>query len=99
VPTVGQVRAVLRGVLDPEIGINVVDLGLIYAVQVEGERITVEMTLTSPSCPLASALPAQAERVLHERFPDYKVNVALVWEPHWSPEMMAEDVRRQLGAQ
>ncbi len=98
-PTAGQVRAVLRGVMDPELGINVVDLGLIYGVRVEGDRILVEMTLTTAACPLAAALPAQVEQVLREMFADHEVEVTLVWEPHWTPEMMAEDVRRQLGAQ
>lgn len=98
-PTAGQVRAVLRGVMDPELGINVVDLGLVYGVRVEGDRIRVEMTLTTAACPLAAALPAQVEQVLREEFADHEVDVTLVWEPHWMPEMMSEDVRRQLGAQ
>ena len=97
-PTAGEVRAVLREVMDPELGVNVVDLGLIYGVRVEGQQILVEMTLTTPSCPLAAALPAQVEQVLREKFADHEVEVALVWEPHWTPEMMSEDVRRQLGA-
>jgi metal-sulfur cluster biosynthetic enzyme len=96
---VGQVRACLREVVDPELGVNVVDLGLIYGVRVEKERILVEMTLTTPACPLAAALPAQVERLLRDKFPDHGVKVGLVWEPHWTPEMMSEDVRRQLGAQ
>ncbi|MFH1609342.1 MAG: metal-sulfur cluster assembly factor [Candidatus Bipolaricaulota bacterium] len=98
-PTAGQVRAVLRGVMDPELGINVVDLGLIYGVRVERERILVEMTFTTPTCPLTAALSAQVEQVLREKFADHDVEVTLVWEPHWTPEMMSEDVRRQLGAQ
>lgn len=97
-PTAGQVRAVLHGVMDPELGINVVDLGLIYGVRVEEDRILVEMTLTTAACPLAAALPAQVEQVLRERFAGHEVDVTLVWEPHWTPEMMSEDVRRQLGA-
>ncbi len=97
-PTAGEVRAVLREVMDPELGVNVVDLGLIYGVRVEGQQILVEMTLTTPSCPLAAALPAQVEQVLREKLADHEVEVALVWEPHWTPEMMSEDVRRQLGA-
>jgi len=99
VPTAGQVRAVLRGVMDPELGTNVVDLGLIYGVRVEGDRIRVEMTLTTAACPLVAALPAQVEQALREAFADHEVDVTLVWEPHWTPEMMSEDVRRQLGAQ
>ena len=97
-PTAGQVRAILRGVMDPELGVNVVDLGLVYGVHVAGNRIQVEMTLTTPSCPLASVLPTEVEQTLCERFAGHEVVVNVVWEPRWTPEMMSEDARRQLGA-
>lgn len=96
-PTVGEVREVLRGVSDPELGINIVDLGLVYRIETTGNRILVEMTLTSPSCPFSSSLPAEVESLLRDRFAAYEVEVALVWEPHWTPERIADDVRRQLG--
>ena len=95
-PTAEEVRAVLRGVTDPELGINVVDLGLIYGIEADQSRIRVEMTLTTPSCPFASALQAQVEAALRGRFTSHEVDVALVWEPHWTPDRMADDVRRQL---
>ncbi len=97
-PAPGQVQAVLRQVTDPELGVNIVDLGLVYGVRVEEGRIHVEMTLTTPSCPLAAALPARVEEVLRAHFPGQAVEVALVWEPRWTPERMSEDARRQLGA-
>ncbi len=98
-PTADEVRAVLRErVFDPELGINVVDLGLIYDVQIEEKRIVVDMTLTTLGCPLATYLPAQVEEVLRERFPDYDVEVNLVWEPQWTPERMSKEAREMFGA-
>jgi len=97
-PSAEEVRAVLRNrVVDPELGINVVDLGLIYDVEVEENRIVVDMTLTTPACPLAALLPAQVEEVLRERFTGYDVEVNLVWEPRWTPERMSKEAREMFG--
>ncbi|MGB9758134.1 MAG: metal-sulfur cluster assembly factor [Candidatus Bipolaricaulaceae bacterium] len=97
-PSADEVRAVLRDrVVDPELGINVVDLGLIYDVQVEENRIIVDMTLTTPACPLAALLPAQVEEVLRERFAGYDVEVNLVWEPRWTPDRMSQEAREMFG--
>jgi len=97
VPTEGQVHAVLRGITDPELGINVVDLGLVYGVEVAGKRIRVRMTLTTSTCPFAATLPAQVEEALRAAFAGHEVEVVLVWEPRWTPERMSEDARRQFG--
>lgn len=98
-PTSDAVREVLRQrVIDPELGINVVDLGLIYDVEVSGGQISVDMTLTTPGCPLAGALAAQVEEVLRQAFPGREVEVSLVWEPRWTPELMSEEARRHFGA-
>ncbi|HAF70701.1 MAG: hypothetical protein XD60_0856 [Acetothermia bacterium 64_32] len=92
------VREVLRErVIDPELGINVVDLGLIYDVAISGGRISVDMTLTTPGCPLAGTLAAQVEEVLRQAFPGLDVEVSLVWEPRWTPELMSEEARRHLS--
>ncbi|MBC7318103.1 metal-sulfur cluster assembly factor [Candidatus Bipolaricaulota bacterium] len=97
-PSAEEVRAVLRDrVVDPELGINVVDLGLIYDVQIQGNRIVVDMTLTTPGCPLAALLPAQVEEALREAFSDYDVEVNLVWEPRWTPDRMSKEVREMFG--
>lgn len=97
-PSADEVRAVLRErVYDPELGINVVDLGLIYDVEVEEGRIVVDMTLTTPACPLAASLPAEVEQALRERFAGYDVEVNLVWEPPWTPERMSAEAREMLG--
>lgn len=97
-PSAEEIRTVLREhVYDPELGINVVDLGLIYDVTVEEGRIVVDMTLTTPACPLAASLPTAVEQVLRERFEGYDVEVNLVWEPRWTPERMSEEAREMLG--
>ncbi|MCR4391462.1 MAG: metal-sulfur cluster assembly factor [Candidatus Acetothermia bacterium] len=98
-PSPDAVRAIIRDhVIDPELGINVVDMGLIYDVRVDDDQILVDMTLTTPGCPLAASLPAQVEEVLRREFEGYDVEVSLVWEPRWTPDMMSEEVRRQFGA-
>lgn len=97
-PTRDQVESILRQVADPELGVNIVDLGLVYEIRVKEGRIEVEMTLTTPACPLSAALRARVEEALRAHFPGHEVEVGLVWEPHWTPERMSEDARRQLGA-
>jgi metal-sulfur cluster biosynthetic enzyme len=96
--TPDRVREALRSVLDPEIGINVVDLGLVYRVDVQDGAVRVTMTMTSPACPLGETLAEQAEAVIRQRVPGVtSVGVDLVWEPAWNPSMMSDDARRQLG--
>ncbi len=96
-PTEAAVREVLRErVVDREQGINVVDLGLIYEVQVAGGSIAVDMTLTHRDSPLAGELPARVEEALRTAFADHDVEVSLVWEPRWGPELMSDELRQQL---
>lgn len=88
----------LREVVDPEIGVNVVDLGLVYGVEVQDGVVRVRMTMTSPACPLGSYLAGEArERILAHVPGAVAVDVALVWEPPWDPGMMSDAARRQLG--
>lgn len=87
----------LRLVYDPELGVNVVDLGLVYALEVEQGSVTVGMTLTTRGCPLGDTLLQAVERAL-STIPGVRgVAVELVWEPPWTPEMMTEPARRALG--
>ncbi len=95
--TTDQVRSALSDVIDPELGINVVDLGLIYNILIEGNKISIDMTLTTPGCPLAAMLAGNVEQALREAFPDADVEVSLVWDPPWTPEMLSEDAKIQLG--
>jgi metal-sulfur cluster biosynthetic enzyme len=91
------VRAALREVIDPEIGIDIVELGLVYAISVEGDAIGVRMTMTSPACPLGEHIVGEVEAVLNEHFPDAAVSVDLVWEPAWSPDRISPEGRTRLG--
>ena len=96
--TVDQVREVLRQVIDPEIGMNVVDLGLVYGVDVEDGRVQVTMTMTTPACPLGESIAAEAEAIVRQSVPGVtSVTVDLVWEPPWQPSMMSADARAELG--
>jgi len=92
-----QVRSALENVIDPELGINVVDLGLIYNILIDEKKISIDMTLTTPGCPLAGMLAGNVEQALREAFPDMEVEVSLVWDPPWSPEMLSEEAKAQLG--
>lgn len=95
-----SIRESLRAnVFDPELGINVVDLGLLYDVQVHDEKnVHLEMTLTTVGCPLYDLIEQEAVRALKEQFgDDVNVEVEFVFDPPWTPEMMSEDARMELG--
>jgi metal-sulfur cluster biosynthetic enzyme len=94
----GDVLAALKNVVDPELGINIVDLGLVYRAERFGDVIAVRMTMTTPSCPLGEMLLEEVRVALRERFPlAGDISVELVWDPPWSSEMMSPEARRQLG--
>jgi len=95
--TESSIRSSLENVIDPELGVNIVDLGLIYNIKIEGKNISVDMTLTTPGCPLAGMLAGNAEQALRECFPDTDVEVSLVWDPPWTPDMLSSDAKEQLG--
>ena len=87
----------LTNVYDPELAVNLVDLGLIYRLDVKDGEIQVEMTLTTPGCPMSDTMPEAVERALLLIPGVSRVSVDLVWEPRWEPEMMSESARRDLG--
>jgi metal-sulfur cluster biosynthetic enzyme len=92
-----DVLEALRDVVDPELGINVVDLGLVYGVTLDGERnAAIDMTLTSAACPLTDVIEDQAREALEGVVPDFRIN--WVWLPPWGPEKITEDGREQLRA-
>jgi metal-sulfur cluster biosynthetic enzyme len=94
---VEDVLEALRDVVDPELGINVVDLGLVYGVDVDTEKIaTLDMTLTSAACPLTDVIEEQAREALDGVVTDFRIN--WVWMPPWGPENITEDGREQLRA-
>ena len=94
----GQVKDALRTVHDPEIPINIYELGLIYDLKIEppGE-VNIKMTLTAPSCPEAGALPGQVESAVRAVPGVTGAHVELVWEPPWTPQRMSEAAKLQLG--
>ena len=98
-----MVRTALKNVYDPEIGLDIVNLGLVYNVDVEdsGKKVNVDMTLTTPACPAGPQIIEQARREisgLKDVFKDLdEVNINLVWTPFWNPSMMSEDAREELG--
>lgn len=92
-----QIYDILRKVIDPEVGINVVDLGLVYGVESDDQHITVDMTMTTAACPLGAYIANQAQTFLQQSFPDTEVTVNLVWEPAWTPDMMTDAAKKQLG--
>lgn len=94
----GKVIAAIREVYDPEIPVNIYDLGLIYEVKVKPDQsVYVKMTLTAPACPVAGTLPGEVERHI-ESVPEVSsAEVELVWDPPWSRDMMSEEALLQLG--
>jgi metal-sulfur cluster biosynthetic enzyme len=97
------VRSALKNVIDPEIGLDIVNLGLVYdvAISEEGKTISVDMTLTTPACPAGPQILDQARRevlglnAVYPQIEDVKIN--LVWTPFWNPSMMTQEARDELG--
>ena len=93
-----DVRTVLRRVKDPELNLNIVDLGLVYEIEVtEGKDVHVEMTLTSPGCPAGPEIMSDAQRVIEAMEGVGTVDIELVWSPYWTPEKMDPRLRAFLG--
>ena len=93
-----EILDALATVIDPELGMNIVDLGLVYEVQVGGDTASIWMTMTTPACPIASHLVSQVKTTLSSQFSELRtIDVQLVWEPAWNPLMMSWKARSQLG--
>ncbi|MGA3020648.1 MAG: iron-sulfur cluster assembly protein [Candidatus Micrarchaeales archaeon] len=91
---VSEVVCALKSTLDPEIGIGIVDIGLVYGIRVEnGNDVDVKLTMTSPMCPVISMIVADAQLRLESIKGVGKVSVELVWEPPWNPGMISENYR------
>jgi FeS assembly SUF system protein len=94
----GPVLAALKTVRDPEIPMDLVELGLIYEIIVkQGGTVYVEMTLTTPACPVAASMPGEVETAIRSVPGINDVRVKLVWTPPWGPEKMSEEARLELG--
>lgn len=88
---------VLRNVVDPELHMNIVDLGLVYEVTSEGRTADVKMTLTSPGCPYGPYILHDVDQNLKSDPSVEEVNIDIVWDPPWTPERMTEEARLELG--
>src|SRR5581483_10029623 len=99
VPSEAEIRAALRAIQDPEIHLSILDLGLIYAVQSDGNgTVQVKMTLTSPACPVGPLLQAQVHTAVLKLPGVKEAKVELVWNPPWDPRTMASDeIKMELG--
>lgn len=97
-PELARAWDALRGVDDPEIGVNIVDVGLIYGIEVDAQRVHVRMTMTSAACPMGEDLVEEAWSALARAFPGIAdIDVELVWDPPWTPERMSPDARAFFG--
>jgi FeS assembly SUF system protein len=94
-----RVVAVIREIYDPEIPVNIYDLGLIYSIETDEDagKVDIKMTLTSPACPVAGSLPPEVETKVRNVAGVREVDVELVWDPPWDKEMMSEEIKLQLG--
>jgi metal-sulfur cluster biosynthetic enzyme len=98
VPSTDDVYEALRNVYDPELGINIVDLGLVYDVQVEGDgHVRIEYTLTTMGCPIGPLIEQQMQAFLAPLPGVTSVDIEMVLRPPWSPEMMSEEAKAALG--
>ncbi|MFP5401369.1 MAG: metal-sulfur cluster assembly factor [Gammaproteobacteria bacterium] len=97
-PDTEAIRSALRLVMDPEVGMNIVDLGLIYKIESQPGALYIEMTMTSPACPMADMILDDIDRILDPMVPpEVDIRVEIVWDPPWSPEKMAPEAREHFG--
>jgi metal-sulfur cluster biosynthetic enzyme len=87
----------LRQIIDPEIGCNIVDLGLIYSIRINGAKVDVTMTLTTPGCPMQESMARGAQNALLNHPGVDEVQVGVVWDPPWEPSMMTDLGRAMTG--
>jgi len=92
-----EVMGALSEVMDPELGISLVDLGLIYGVDIAGERVGVKMTFTTPACPMVHFLVSSVEDAVKKVKGVNEVDVQLVWDPPWTPDKMSDAGKEKLG--
>lgn len=95
--TKGEVLDALSRVIDPEIGLNIVDVGLVYRVDVIDDKVEVDFTLTSPGCPLADTIVKDILTEVEQATGIKNIETNLVWSPPWSLDFMSEEARLQLG--
>ncbi len=92
-----QIRAALKRVIDPELGLNIVDLGLIYDIRIDQGDVEIELTLTSPGCPLAPLIDKMVRESVSQVPGVKEVYIDLVWDPPWTMDLMSDEARAELG--
>ncbi len=96
-PTVDEVTDALRDVIDPELGLDFIELGLVYGVEVDGGTVRITYTLTTPGCPIGPQVSEQMEEFVGELDGVEEVEPVMTFTPAWSPERMSEDAKFALG--
>ena len=97
-PDSNAILAELRQVIDPEVGMNIVDLGLVYRVDVAADAVAIDMTMTSPACPMGDMIVGDVHAALAKVLPaTTEPDIRLVWEPPWNPSMMNEATKQHFG--
>jgi metal-sulfur cluster biosynthetic enzyme len=96
-PSVDEVREALTNVIDPELGLDFVELGLIYEIEVDGDEVFVTFTLTSPGCPIGPQVSEQIDEFVGELDGVSSVYSTMVFTPPWTPDLMSEDAKFALG--
>jgi metal-sulfur cluster biosynthetic enzyme len=96
-PSVDQVKMALRKVKDPELNLNIIDLGLVYEISVDGSDVQIDMTLTSPGCPAGPEIMGDVERAVKAMPGVSNLTLNLVWQPFWSPDRIEPRVRNYMG--
>ncbi len=96
-PDEDTVYTALKQISDPEVGVNIVDMGLIYSLELEDNKVGVYMTLTSPACPAGPQILGQIDSTLRELEGVEEVDINVVWTPPWSPDMLSEEAKDELG--
>ena len=95
--SVDEVETALTNVIDPELGLDFVELGLIYGIEVDGPKVSVTYTLTTPACPIGPMVAQQIEEFVSELDGVESVESSMIFTPPWTPEMMSEDAKFALG--
>ncbi|WP_185863298.1 iron-sulfur cluster assembly protein [Blattabacterium cuenoti] len=96
-PLEDRIISVLKSIYDPEIPVDIYELGLIYDIQVYGKKVKITMTLTTPNCPVVESLPLEVKKKVESIREIKEVNVVLTFDPPWSREFMSEEARLELG--
>lgn len=91
------VREALQKVIDPEIGESIVDVGLIYGIELQDAAISIRMTMTSPACPMGEMILDEVHAELVHAFPEAEIDIEMVWEPVWNPDMISPEAKARLG--